>query len=347
MVGSTMGTFWKWVEESESSESYSLVALLEELGYRNVLWLILSNDEIYLIDNSESIDTSLLTDIREEKNFEKIKNWMKDTIHDHIIHFRGSDPVILHVNPNHYGSLAIVLAETNDENMDHSITRYWTKLAIKLIDKDQKISTLENALRIGYMTPESNQSGNLTDLVPSNIKPRFIEDLVPYIFYSVAHEDFGPMIFESIPNNLIEPDYLIIAVKLFSGLDAEVVAELGHVYTTNPIKSPNTGEIFSIVFSLPNQKARGEFEIHSLSIFIPQQYYNFSKSLTGEFKTKLFVVAEQVRLLHEEKSWNIAVEKVDDSQSIRNQINPLLDQLRRDIALTYALKMNPDDVLNW
>jgi hypothetical protein len=336
--------------ERSSQRPPSLVQLLEDLGLEKILWLVLSKQEIHVIEHSKSVNSSFLDAMKEANDIDWVKNWVRDTINSHIDPEGGSPQTVLYVKSDSYNNLTVVMSEDINDSREHlNLFRTITRLALIYIQQQDKINSLENALRLGVSQLIIDKSYEESSGITSHsLKPRFVEDVIPHIFYSVVHETYGPYIFQSMPDEMkMNHDHIITAVKLFSSIDAEMVAEMGHLFTTNPIKSPIVGETFSIIFTLPSPRARGGHEVHALSALIPSQFYNLSKSLTGELKTAFFMHVEEIRIAHDQHSWALGVEPLPQKVTVPDFITEVMVRLRKSLALYFALKLDPNDVINW
>ena len=346
MSSNILFKFHKWVVDAESIDKCSVVDFLEDLDYEDVHWLIVTSKDIYALDFSRNLDPATSDLLTNKNNHKILRTWLAGNREDKLIEFEDDTREVVYLRKDNFGNSSIILAAASSLHTSPE-TEVWVELALNTYNSLQKINTLESALRLSYLTKTRSEISNMSKITLDNIKPNFLNSVAPHIFYGYVHEEFGPMIFDADPQEMLKPDYMIVAVKLYSGLDGEMVAEMGHVFKNDPLKDPELGDVFSIVFSLPNGKARGGFEMHSISLLIPQEFYNLSRSLIGEFKAKLFAQVEKIRLLHEENSWGLAVTPFGSSENLKEEIHPILVELRSDIALSFALMMDPDDVINW
>jgi hypothetical protein len=138
-------------------------------------------------------------------------------------------------------------------------------------------------------------------------------------------------------------------VGVFGSLDADLIGQLGHVFTLSPTSEPYLGESTNLVFSIPNDNARGGIELHSLTIVIGQDFINLSKSLYLDIKTALFTGIETIRQKSGEGTpWELALVDLDSSLAeVKSVVHPILRTIRINIASIIASFLKLEDVENW
>lgn len=338
----------EWIADisSEKIKEKKLVAFVESLGFSNVIWMLLKSDEIHLREYSNSIKPDFINQLKKIDNYDTVKEWVVNAIYDEMLSVGGKRfQVVLHVHSDDVGNVSLLLADIKKET--HAITdvRVATRLAMRYIENYDTVKTLQNAIKLTFGQIGEPPQLDI-DIKPSHLSQEFINDVIPSVFYSLAHEGIGPIIIDSVPGFMKESEYLITAVKIFSGLDSDMVSELGHVYSSNPVKDPLVGEIVNIIFAIPNKIARGRYEVHAISILINQQYANLSRSIISQIKTELFSAVERVRMIVDEQAWALATDDIETyDNTTLGYINSMLSEIRTNVAINFALLMRKADVL--
>jgi len=91
-----------------------------------------------------------------------------------------------------------------------------------------------------------------------------ISTYFPAAFAMTINEESGPMVLTSSP--MIDPDMVLEeTIRLLAGLNTNHIMEQGYITGVSPWSNP-IGELRWIGFYIPNEKARGDVEVHVIGL---------------------------------------------------------------------------------
>jgi len=323
-----------------------LINLLERVGWRKLIWMNVFKDHTRVEFHTSDINPESISNLTNSFDVDTLNN----------INTKSTNPIII----NNQELVCLFNAKKSEGNQicifsfDSSATSSVVdamkiaKIGFEFIQKSIKINALQQSLRVAYSGINSYSTDEPSMVSIQEIPIKFIEDSIPAIFYSIAHEILGPSFVLTDPVEFNQPINMILPVNLFSTLDSNMISEVGQVFSINPVSKPILGEVVSIVFSIANKNARGGFELHGISIVISQQFSNLSKSILIDLKSLLFSGAEAIRQKLDIEDWKLFIsDDFDTNPEIRSFILPLIKNMRENLAGILAKLLSPDEVKKW
>lgn len=321
---------WLYNTRETTDVNLSFQIIMSEIDVQDALWLKIKEDKPLIFCHSKGSPHSSL------KSLESLTLANIDI--GSTLDFFGSD---YHLSIK-YGENDFLVTK-GDSSVE---LKNIFLLIISILERDKKKVYLENSLKVFQSSISEVGENYLTHI--DNIPESFILSVVPVITYTVVHEDWGPAFVASWPPEFNNMKNILYAVNIFSTLDGEQIARLGQVSTYLPTSVPEDGEINSLVFTIENEKARGNNEVHAISVVLSQRFVNMSKMLIFQLKGLLFSTVEQIRQIIGERHWMLFVGSEEiESPEVKQTFETLLKGLHIQIANLFAIQIGETEVKKW
>ncbi|MCY3414363.1 MAG: hypothetical protein INQ03_22140 [Candidatus Heimdallarchaeota archaeon] len=309
----------------------NLNTLVKALNLSSVIWLTIHNGEIHLKDKCKGISDETLDLLAQYPDFSKIKGSGTLKIGDQSFKVINSFFVD--------GDKHIIISE--DMLFDYNEVKFVLSTGIRVIILSDMRNFLQDSVNLVYSDPQS-----LSEMSLSKIPPAFVDAVIPVATYSVVNESFGPHFISTCPVEFNSYNNMLFVVNIYSTLNSEQIARHGQVINSTPTSIPEDGETLSIVFTIPNDDARGGFEIHGLSVVITQNFLNISKGLLIQMKSIMFSVVEQIRQLTFMNNWCLIKDEIA-AEPVQVMIEPLLKGMRMQLSALFAVEIGQNEVNKW
>ncbi len=167
-----------------------------------------------------------------------------------------------------------------------------------------------------------------------DVNDKEIEEVCPLAFVGCMDEKIGPRFVETHPTDFNSVDNLIMVVSSYTSIDFEQVSNIGHVFSTTSVLKPYKGELMGLYFVIPNEKARGGFELHSIHLLISQPYENAMVFGSLEVRGFLFQAREEYLRAYEKLKASIITDEPSESElsTFQEEIKNILYQLKKDVS---------------
>jgi len=202
---------------------------------------------------------------------------------------------------------------------------------------------LSNSLKLMYSEFPQDK-----DLLSLELPENYIRAAVPAVAYSVVHEMTGPIMIKSLPAEFNSMENLLFVVNIFSTINSEMIKSIGQVFTSQTLSDPEYAEATNVLFTLHNPNARGEVELHAISIVISQDFINLSNSVLINIKGILFSAVEKVRQMTNEMDWNLfETDPEDVPPPVIDKIDEIISSIQKQIAGLFSTNISAEDLKNW
>lgn len=322
----------KWLHNTRESTNInqSFQKIMSELEISDALWIKMRQNKLFIYCHSKDSPHSSLNSL---KGLSLVNVDIGSTIE-----YFGSD-YYLSIK---YGENDFLISK-GDSSVE---LKNIFLLIYSVLERDEKMGYLENSLKV-FQSSIAQVGENYLAHV-DNIPEQFIQSVAPVITYTVVHEDWGPAFVASWPPEFNDMKNILFAVNIFSTLDGDQIARLGQVSTSMPTSIPEDGEISSLVFTIQNEKARGNNEVHAISVVLSQRFVNMSKMLIFQLKGLLFSTVEQIRQIMGERHWMLFVGSEEiESPEVKQTFETLLKGLHIQIANLFAIQIGESEVKKW
>ena len=217
------------------------------------------------------------------------------------------------------------------------------KITDRIIGMYNQNALVSNSLKLMYSEFPQDK-----DLLSMNLPEKYILAAVPAVAYSVVHEMTGPIMIRSIPSEFNSMENLLFVVNIFSTINSEMIKSIGQVFTSQTLSEPEYSEATNVLFTLHNPNARGDVELHAISIVISQDFINISNSVLINIKGILFSAVEKVRQRTNEMDWNLfETDPEDIPQNILDKIDEIISSIQKQIAGLFSTNIPVEDLENW
>jgi hypothetical protein len=325
----------KWIKKRENykiGNKSSLLSLLSSYGCSHLIWLDVVKRHISIEAFTKDLSEDYLSSNFQNQD-EDILKWIKSDVLSVSLQKGDLAFSCVFYEDNNFDNYSIVLGKVESKTPISTI-RELAQIGSEYLKQSTRIDALENSLKLAHSELEKSDIDLVSEYIaPDKLTENFINAVVPAIWYAVAHELVGPTFIEADPHDVNSPFNLGKVVGVFGSLDADLIGQLGHVFTLSPTSEPYLGESTNLVFSIPNDNARGGIELHSLTIVIGQDFINLSKSLYLDIKTALFTGIETIRQKSGEGTpWELALVDLDSSLAeVKSVVHPILKTIRINI----------------
>lgn len=342
--------------------------MLLVLYLQGVIMLAELNKWIKSLPESEIIDKGIIMDLFTKFSIDK-QCYISKTAGSLNFQFRGidindvsKDQIAQEMNNYNTGDQITIkdsdftcLYAFRDKggNINDIILTEQKEIKIDLIEIETIINNIirlynQNALLSNTLKLMYSEFPQDKDLLSLKLPDNYILAAVPAVAYSVVHEMTGPIMIRSIPSEFNSMENLLFVVNIFSTINSEMIKSIGQVFTSQTLSEPEYSEATNVLFTLHNPNARGEVELHAISIVISQDFINISNSVLINIKGILFSAVEKVRQTTNELDWNLfETDPEDIPQVVISKIDEIISSIQKQIAGLFSTNIPAEDLENW
>ncbi len=259
---------------------------------------------------------------------------------DHIT-IKDREFTVLYAFKDKGGNIDDVII-TDKKDIDFNLEEMGTMID-NIISLYNQNALLSNSLKLMYSEFPQDK-----DLLTLKLPENYVRAAVPAVAYSVVHEMTGPIMIRSIPSEFNSMENLLFVVNIFSTINSEMIKSIGQVFTSQTLSEPEYSEATNVLFTLHNPNARGEVELHAISIVISQDFINISNSVLINIKGILFSAVEKVRQTTNEMDWNLfETDPEDIPKAVIIKIDEIISSIQKQIAGLFSTNIPAEDLENW